>query len=82
LTFTRCSTKTASGASNTAISEAETAFPPHLAIQSPPAWDSLLSVATIWLAHIRIDRSLGYGLKYSAGFAFTHLGRIGKVATT
>jgi hypothetical protein len=33
----------------------------------------LLSVATIWLAHIGIDRSLGYGLKYSAGFAFTHL---------
>ena len=45
----------------------------------------LLSIATIWLAHIGIDRSLGYGLKYSAGFAFTHLGRIGrigKVATT
>ena len=41
-----------------------------------------LSIATIWLAHIGIDRSLGYGLKYSAGFAFTHLGRIGKVATT
>jgi hypothetical protein len=33
----------------------------------------LLSIATIWLAHIGIDRSLGYGLKYSAGFAFTHL---------
>ena len=45
----------------------------------------LLSIATIWLAHIGIDRSLGYGLKYSAGFAFTHLGRIGRignVATT
>jgi hypothetical protein len=45
----------------------------------------VLSIATIWLAHIGIDRSLGYGLKYSAGFAFTHLGRIGrigKVATT
>jgi hypothetical protein len=42
----------------------------------------VLSIATIWLAHIGIDRSLGYGLKYSAGFAFTHLGRIGKAATT
>ena len=42
----------------------------------------MLSLATIWLAHIGIDRSLGYGLKYSAGFAFTHLGRIGKAATT
>jgi hypothetical protein len=39
-----------------------------------------LSIAMIWLAHIGIDRALGYGLKYSAGFGFTHLGRIGKDA--
>jgi Domain of unknown function (DUF4260) len=39
-----------------------------------------LSIAMIWLAHIGIDRALGYGLKYRAGFAFTHLGRIGKGA--
>ncbi len=38
----------------------------------------VLSIALIWLAHIGIDRALGYGLKYSAGFGFTHLGRIGK----
>jgi hypothetical protein len=31
------------------------------------------------LAHIGLDRALGYGLKYNAGFVFTHLGRIGKV---
>lgn len=37
-----------------------------------------LAIATIWLAHIGFDRALGYGLKYSAGFAFTHLGRIGR----
>lgn len=37
-----------------------------------------LSIAMIWLAHIGIDRALGYGLKYFAGFGFTHLGRIGK----
>ncbi len=36
------------------------------------------SIATIWLAHIGFDRALGYGLKYSAGFSFTHLGRIGR----
>jgi hypothetical protein len=36
-----------------------------------------LSIAMIWLAHIGIDRALGYGLKYQAGFTFTHLGRIG-----
>jgi len=38
----------------------------------------LLPIAIIWLAHIGIDRALGYGLKYAAGFTFTHLGRIGK----
>ncbi|MEA2879956.1 MAG: hypothetical protein QOF14_5152 [Hyphomicrobiales bacterium] len=41
-----------------------------------PQFD-LLSVALIWAAHIGIDRGLGYGLKYGAGFGFTHLGRIG-----
>jgi len=40
----------------------------------------LLTIAMIWLAHIGFDRALGYGLKYSAGFGFTHLGRIGKAA--
>ena len=40
----------------------------------------VLSIAMIWLAHIGIDRALGYGLKYGAGFGFTHLGRIGKDA--
>jgi hypothetical protein len=40
----------------------------------------VLSIAIIWLAHIGIDRTLGFGLKYSAGFGFTHLGRIGKAA--
>ena len=40
----------------------------------------ILSIAMIWLAHIGIDRALGYGLKYSAGFGFTHLGRFGKAA--
>ena len=39
-----------------------------------------LSIAMIWLAHIGIDRALGYGLKYQAGFTFTHLGRIGGAA--
>ncbi|NMG67178.1 DUF4260 family protein [Azoarcus indigens] len=38
-----------------------------------------LTAGIIWLAHIGLDRALGYGLKYSAGFGFTHLGRIGRV---
>lgn len=40
----------------------------------------VLAVALIWLAHIGFDRALGYGLKYQAGFSFTHLGRIGRDA--
>jgi hypothetical protein len=40
----------------------------------------VFSIAMIWLAHIGIDRALGYGLKYQTGFGFTHLGRIGKSA--
>jgi uncharacterized protein DUF4260 len=39
----------------------------------------VLSIAMIWLAHIGIDRALGYGLKYGKGFTFTHLGRIGRL---
>lgn len=40
----------------------------------------MISVALIWAAHAGIDRMLGYGLKYSEGFAFTHLGRIGRAS--
>lgn len=32
----------------------------------------------IWVAHIGLDRALGYGLKYSNGFGVTHLGLIGR----
>ena len=39
---------------------------------------SLSSAGIIWCAHIGFDRALGYGLKYSAGFRFTHLGSIGR----
>ncbi|TGQ65009.1 MAG: DUF4260 family protein [Mesorhizobium sp.] len=37
-----------------------------------------VAVALIWIAHIAIDRALGYGLKLSSGFQDTHLGRIGR----
>lgn len=33
-----------------------------------------ISLGMIWLAHIGFDRMLGYGLKYSVGFSYTHLG--------
>jgi hypothetical protein len=42
----------------------------------------LLPFALIWVNHIGVDRLLGYGLKYSDGFGFTHLGRLGKSQAT
>ena len=36
----------------------------------------LTEVGLIWLAHIGIDRLLGYGLKYPTAFTDTHLGRV------
>ena len=38
--------------------------------------DSAVAVALIWLAHIGVDRALGYGLKYPTGFKDTHLQRV------
>lgn len=38
----------------------------------------LLPLACVWIAHIGIDRALGYGLKRPSGFHDTHLGRIGR----
>ncbi|WP_353643394.1 DUF4260 domain-containing protein [Mesorhizobium sp. WSM2239] len=40
--------------------------------------DLAMQISAIWLAHIAIDRALGYGLKFSTGFQDTHLGRIGR----
>ena len=37
----------------------------------------LIAVGAIWLAHIGMDRAVGYGFKLSSGFKDTHLGRIG-----
>jgi hypothetical protein len=31
-------------------------------------------IALIWMNHIGVDRLLGFGLKYPAGFGWTHLG--------
>jgi hypothetical protein len=35
----------------------------------------LYPVAVIWVAHIAMDRALGYGLKLPSGFGHTHLSR-------
>lgn len=42
----------------------------------------LAGLALIWLAHIGLDRTLGYGLKYARGFGDTHLGPIGRARIT
>jgi hypothetical protein len=39
---------------------------------------ALALVGALFMAHAGFDRMLGYGLKLPEGFAFTHLGRIGK----
>jgi uncharacterized protein DUF4260 len=41
----------------------------------------LVPLALIWTAHIGFDRLLAYGLKYEAGFGYTHLGRLGRAST-
>jgi hypothetical protein len=38
----------------------------------------LLPLSLIWVNHIGVDRLMGYGLKYSDGFGWTHLGQLGK----
>jgi hypothetical protein len=38
--------------------------------------DALVQVALVWLAHIGVDRLLGYGLKYPTAFRDTHLQRV------
>ena len=42
------------------------------------AMEQPLALALIWLAHVGLDRALGYGLKYASGFRDTHLGAIGR----
>lgn len=39
--------------------------------------DVVLGLTCLWLAHIGIDRALGYGLKLPTHFRHTHLGDIG-----
>ncbi|MDX2139615.1 MAG: DUF4260 domain-containing protein [Chloroflexota bacterium] len=43
-----------------------------LAMQQP----LVVLIALIWLAHIGMDRTVGYGLKYPSAFKDTHLQRV------
>lgn len=38
----------------------------------------VICLGLVWLAHIGMDRMLGYGLKETKGFKHTHLGTMGK----
>jgi hypothetical protein len=35
-----------------------------------------LLAAAVWVAHVGMDRLMGYGLKYEEGFRSTHLDRV------
>jgi len=37
-------------------------------------WSAPSPLWLVWFAHIAFDRALGYGLKFDAGFQYTHLG--------
>ena len=39
-------------------------------------WSLGVSLALIWLAHIGMDRTVGYGLKYADSFKETHFNRL------
>lgn len=42
------------------------------------ASDRAMIAGAVLVAHVGMDRMLGYGLKYPTSFADTHLGRIGR----
>jgi hypothetical protein len=55
------------------------ATPVTLAVCALPQGAShLLPFALIWGNHIAVDRLVGYGLKFSLGFGWTHLGPTGR----
>ena len=52
-----------------------------LAVGIPGGRPALVAAGSIWLAHIGMDRALGYGFKLEEGFTHTHLGLIGRKTT-
>ena len=41
--------------------------------------DAITVAGSVLVAHVGMDRMLGYGLKYPTAFTDTHLGRIGRI---
>jgi hypothetical protein len=56
----------------------DVSFAAYLAGPSLGALGYNLAHSLIWLAHIGLDRALGYGLKSPEAFGVTHLGLIGR----
>jgi hypothetical protein len=54
------------------------ALPLLLLIAGFLTYPDIMPYALIWIAHIGLDRALGYGLKYGSGFGHTHLGLVGR----
>lgn len=56
-----------------------TETPPILLLCTALARDNkaVAGMALCWLAHIGMDRMLGFGLKYGTGFGHSHLGEFG-----
>jgi hypothetical protein len=46
------------------------------AVAAFEGWHNSLLFTIIWMAHIGLDRMLGYGLKYPTFFKDTHLQRV------
>ncbi|WP_188382668.1 DUF4260 domain-containing protein [Ornithinibacillus halotolerans] len=40
------------------------------------SYSLILAIGIIWMAHIGMDRMVGYGLKYPQAFKDTHLNRV------
>jgi hypothetical protein len=51
-------------------------FPVALGVLGVVGDSDATKIALIWLAHIGVDRLLGYGLKYPTAFEDTHLSRV------
>ncbi len=51
--------------------------PATLALAALATGLPLLPLACVWMAHIGLDRALGYGLKHPTSFQETHLRRVG-----
>ena len=47
-----------------------------LGIGFAATWELGVLLGLIWLAHIGLDRTLGYGLKYPTEFKDTHMGHV------